>query len=102
LYLCAMRIISISTLKEYWEKYPETRIPLSEWYFKVGRAQWESFIDMKKDFNSVDYVGNQHYVFNIKGNNHRLVVAVKFTPKLVFIRFVGSHEEYCNVDVKTL
>ena len=97
-----MRIIAISTLRDYWEKHPETRQPLSEWYVKVERARWESFNDMKRDFGSVDYVGNQRYVFNIKGNNHRLVVAVKFTPKLVYIRFVGTHEEYEKVDVKNI
>ena len=97
-----MRIIAVSTLKDYWEKHPETRLPLTEWYLKVGRAQWESFADMKQDFGSVDYVGNQHYVFNIKGNNYRLIVAVKFTPKLVYIRFVGTHEEYDKIDVKNI
>ena len=97
-----MRIIAIRTLKDYWEKHPETQQPLSEWYVKVERAQWESFADMKRDFGSVDYVGNQHYVFNIKGNNYRLIVAVKFTPKLVYIRFVGTHEEYDRIDVKNI
>lgn len=97
-----MRIISVSTLKEYWEKHPDSKQALSEWYVKVERAKWESFTDMKKDFNSVDYVGNQHYVFNIKGNNYRLIVAVKFTPKLVYIRFVGTHEEYIKIDVKSI
>lgn len=97
-----MRIIAVSTLKEYWEKHPYSKQPLCEWYVKVERAEWESFNDMKKDFNSVDYVGNQHYVFNIKGNDYRLVVAVKFTPKLVYIRFVGTHEEYDKIDVKNI
>ena len=97
-----MRIIAVSTLKDYWEKHPETQQPLTEWYLKVGRAQWESFADMKQDFGSVDYVGNQHYVFNIKGNNYRLIVAVKFTPKLVYIRFVGTHEEYDKINVKNI
>lgn len=97
-----MRIISISTLRDYWEVHPDTKVPLSEWYLKVERAEWVSFSDMRKDFNSVDYVGNQHYVFNIKGNGHRLVVAVKFTPKLVYIRFVGTHDEYDRIDVSTV
>ena len=89
-----MRIISVIRLKEYWETHPDTRIPLSEWYLKVGKAKWKSFRDMKNDFNSVDYVGNQRYVFNIKGNAHRLV--------LVYIRFVGTHDEYDAIDVKTI
>lgn len=97
-----MRVIAISTLRQYWEVHPETRIALSEWYVKACHANWASFADMKKDFNSVDYVGNQRYVFNIKGNRFRLVVAVKFTPKLVLIRFVGTHAEYERIDVSTI
>lgn len=97
-----MRIISIGKLKEYWEIHPDTRIPLSEWYIKVGKARWKSIQDMRNDFNSVDYVGNQRYVFNIIGNGHRLVVAVKFTPQLVYVRFVGTHDEYDRIDVKTI
>ena len=97
-----MRIISINKLKECWDRHPETRIPLSEWYVKVGKARWKSFSDMKKDYSSVDYVGNQRYVFNIKGNSYRVVVAVKFTPLLVYIRFVGTHNEYEKKKIKTL
>ena len=97
-----MRIISINKLKECWDRHPETRIPLSEWYVKVGKARWKSFSDMKKDYSSVDYVGNQRYVSNIKGNRYRIVVAVKFTPQLVYIRFVGTHNEYDRIDVKTI
>lgn len=97
-----MRIISVNKLREYWEIHPDTRIPLSEWYIKVGKAKWKSFSDMRKDFGSVDFVGGQRYVFNIKRNAHRLVVAVKFTPQLVYIRFVGTHNEYDRIDIKTI
>ncbi len=57
---------------------------------------------MRKDSNSVDYVNNQRYVFNIKGNEYRLVAAIKFTPKLVYIRFVGTHNEYDKIDASTI
>ena len=97
-----MRVISISTLRDYWEVHPETRIALSEWYVKVCDADWTSFADIRQDFNAVDYVGNQRYVFNIKGNHFRLVVAIKFTPQVVYIRFVGTHAEYDRIDVSTI
>lgn len=97
-----MRVISIAALRNYWEKHPDTRLPLSEWYVRTCNAHWRSLADMRKDFNSVDYVGNQRYVFNIKGNGYRLVVAVKFTPELVYIRFVGTHSEYDRIDCKTI
>ena len=97
-----MRVIAISTLREFWTKHPDCEQPLTEWYVKVCRASWTSFNDIKNDFNSVDYVGNQRYVFNIKGNHYRIVVAVKFTPKIVYIRFVGTHDEYIKIDVSTI
>lgn len=97
-----MRVIAISTLRDFWINHPETKLPLSEWYVKTCNAHWQSLLDMKKDFNSVDYVGNQHYVFNIKGNNYRLVVAIKFMPELVYIRFVGTHAEYSKIDVSKI
>lgn len=53
---------------------------------------------MKGDFPSVDYVGNQHYVFNIRGNRYRLVVVVKFLMGYIFVRFVGTHQEYDRID----
>lgn len=57
---------------------------------------------MKKTFNSVDRVGNQHYVFNIKGNDYRLIVVVKFMIKTVLIRFIGTHAEYDKIDAKNI
>jgi len=57
---------------------------------------------MRKDFPNADYVGNQHYFFNLKGNNYRLVVVVMFTPELVYIRWVGSHQEYDKLDCSKL
>ena len=97
-----MRIIAISKLRDYWDIHPETKQPLGEWYVKVSNAHWKSFQDIKNDFNSVDYVGDQKYVFNIKVNSYRLIVAIKFTPELVYIRFVGTHAEYDKIDVKTI
>ena len=97
-----MRVIAISTLKEFWEKHPDSEQALKEWYIKTERAKWESFNDMRKDSNSVDYVKNQRYVFNIKGNNYRLVAAVKFTPKLVYIRFIGTHQEYERIEASCI
>lgn len=97
-----MRIISITKLRDFWERHPDAEQPLKEWYVKTERASWKNLNDMRNVFNSVDYVGNQHYVFNIKGNNYRLIVAIKFTPALVYIRFVGTHEEYDKIDVTNI
>ncbi len=97
-----MRVIAISTLQDFWAVHADSRLPLSEWYLKTCNAHWKSLADIKKDFNSADYVGNQHYVFNIKGNKYRLVVAVKFIPELVYIRFIGTHNAYNRIDASKI
>ena len=65
-------------------------------------AEWRNFAEMKADFGGVDAVGNQHYVFNIRGNKNRLVVVVKFVIGYVFVRFVGTHDEYDKIDAVTI
>lgn len=92
-----MRIISARTIKQYYEKHPASKIALQDWSSKVKEANWNSLADIKETFNSVDYVGNQHYVFNIKGNDFRLVAVVKFTVHFVLIRFIGTHTEYDRI-----
>ncbi len=92
-----MRIISRKTLVTYYTKEPRAQSALEDWYEKTKHARWTCFADMKKTFNSVDAVGNKRYVFNIKGNDYRLVVVVKFTVSHVLIRFVGTHKEYDSI-----
>jgi mRNA interferase HigB len=92
-----MRVIARKKLVDYYTIHPQAKTALDEWYKKTDEATWHNLQDIKQTFNSVDYVGNQHYVFNIKGNEFRLVVVVKFTPQHVFIRFVGTHAEYDKI-----
>lgn len=97
-----MRIITEEPLKEYIKLHPDTETALKAWVKTVKNSDWKKFSDIKKSFNSVDNVGNQHYVFNIRGNNHRLVVVIKFTIKWVYIRFIGTHEEYDKIDCSNI
>lgn len=89
-----MHIISKKTLTDYYSKHPQAKEALEDWYSKTRKSCWMSFADIKATFNSVDSVGNQHYVFNIKGNDFRLIVVIQFRHQHVFIRFVGTHAEY--------
>ncbi|MGN0047912.1 MAG: type II toxin-antitoxin system HigB family toxin [Bacteroides sp.] len=98
-----MHIVSRSTLVTYYTNNPQAKIALEDWFIKASKATWTCFADVKQTFNSVDNVGNQHYVFNIKGNDYRLVVVIQFTPKRIFIRFVGTHSEYNKIkDIKNI
>ena len=99
-----MRIVSHRKLKEFYETvgHEGSRVALERWYNIAEKAEWKNLSDIKVDFSAVDYVGNQHYVFNIKGNNYRLVVVIKFTIGYVYVRFVGTHKEYDKIDCLTI
>lgn len=81
----------------YYTKNPQSKSALEDWFEKTKEAEWKNFSDIKKTFNTVSSVGNNRYVFNIKGNDYRLVVLIKFTVSHVLIRFVGTHAEYDKI-----
>lgn len=97
-----MRVIAHRTLVEFYNKHADAKIAIEDWYSKITSSNWSCFADVKNSFNSVDSVGNQHYVFNIKGNDYRLVVVIKFRIKMVYIRFIGSHQEYDRIDCSNI
>lgn len=98
-----MRVIAKSTVVEYYTKHPSAQKPLEDWYETTKRAEWQSLNDIRVAFNTVDYVGNDRYVFNIKGNDYRLVVVIRFTKGRVYIRFIGTHAEYDKIeDIKNI
>lgn len=97
-----MRILKRMTLQAYYEQKPKSKTALLSWYDTARKANWNNFADVKKTFNSVDYVGNQRYVFNIKGYDYRLVVVIQYTHQTIYIRFVGTHNEYDKIDCSTI
>jgi mRNA interferase HigB len=96
-----MRIISIRTLREFWELYPQAEVPLRGWYAEVSNADWKTPADIKAAQRNVSFLANNRLVFNIKGNDFRLVVAVRYSQGLMFIRFVGTHADYDLIDAST-
>ena len=98
-----MRIITKEPLRLYADKHPDCKTALQEWIAKVEDSQWNSFADVKQTFGDADMPGNQHYVFNIHGNHHRLVVVVKFFNHTILVRWIGTHTEYDKIkDVTAL
>jgi len=93
-----MRVIAHRSLVKFYSNRPDAKTAIENWYTKTMAATWLMFADVKRDFNSEDGVGNQHYVFNLKKNDYRLVVVIKFQIQMVFIRFIGTHAEYDKID----
>ena len=97
-----MVIIKQKTLHKYCDKHPEAKIAIAEWADKTESADWANFMDVKSVFNSVDYVGDNRFVFNIKGNQYRMVAMIFFSVRTVYIRWFGSHSEYDKINVSKI
>ena len=92
-----MRVIAKKALVEFYAEYEDSETALEDWYEKTEHAEWNCFADVKRTFSSADYVGNNRIVFNIKGNQYRLIALVLFKIKMVYIRFIGPHKEYDKI-----
>ena len=97
-----MRIWDKELLDKYTIKHVDAKTALQHWIDIVEEAEWKSHNELKSDFPTADYVGNNRYVFNIRGNTYRLVTVVVFISGILKIRFIGSHSEYNKIDCKTI
>jgi mRNA interferase HigB len=95
-----MRIISRKTLVDFWNGHPQSKEPLKAWYKEAEHAHWKSFVEIKRRYGSADPVSDNRVVFNIKGNDFRLVVKIHYNTGIIFIRFVGTHAEYDKIDAE--
>ena len=97
-----MRIISRKTLRDFWEKHPDARQPLQAWFADVKHADWKKSSDIKNVYRTASFLSNNRVVFNIKGNNYRIIVVVQYNYSVVYIRFVGTHKEYDRINAETI
>lgn len=97
-----MIILIKKTLSNFVLLYPSSSKSLNSWYEIAIDANWSKLADIKTAFNNVDYVGNDRYVFNIKGNDFRLVVMIFFGKRTIYIRFIGTHSEYDKINCSTI
>jgi mRNA interferase HigB len=81
-------------LREFWEKHPQSEMPLRSWYADACHADWRTPADIKATHRNASFVGSNRVIFNIKGNDYRLIVAVHYNRGMLYIRFVGTHAEY--------
>jgi mRNA interferase HigB len=92
-----MVIISKSTLNKFGNDYTDSKEALLNWYQITKNADWSNYHELKTTFNSIDAVGNDRYVFNIKGNRYRLIALIIFETRTLFILFVGTHDDYNKI-----
>lgn len=97
-----MRIIAISHLKGFWEKYPDSEQSFLAWIDEAKNANWCTPADIKAHFGSASILKERRVVFNIKGNDYRLVVSVAYRFGAIYIKFVGTHQQYDAIDADTV
>ena len=97
-----MRIISKKTLREFWEKHQDSQNQITAWYHYAKRANWRKSSDIKEQFRNVSIISSNRIVFNICGNKYRLVIKINFEAQLIFIRFIGTHKQYDEIEVKEI
>lgn len=97
-----MRVIAVKTLRSFRAKHPAAEQPLLAWYDEASKATWRHPSDIKAHYASASILKNRRVVFNIKGNDYRLIVAVAYKVGVVYVKFVGTHRQYDAVDAETV
>lgn len=97
-----MRVIALKHLKDFWAKYPDAEQPLKSWLDEAKNAEWTTSHDIKARYANASILKNRRVVFNIKGNDHRLIVAVAYRFGAIYIKFIGTHKQYDEIDAETV
>ena len=97
-----MRVIAKSTLREFWKKHADSEQQLKSWFRETEKTSWETINDLKKDYPKASILKDNRIVFDIKGNNYRLIVKFNFEYQICWIRFIGTHAEYDKIDANNI
>lgn len=97
-----MRVIAKRTLVQFYENHADAKTLLLAWHDFVLKSEWKTPQDIKNDFATASFVGNNRVVFNIGGNNYRLVVEIAYQIGVVWVKFIGTHSDYDKIDVETI
>ena len=93
-----MRVIAKKTIRNFWLKHPDCEQQLKSWYKEAEDAVWKSPNEIKKEYPSASILEGNRIVFNIKGNNYRLIVKINYHYQMLWIRFIGIHAQYDKID----
>ncbi len=96
------RIFAKSTLRKYWEKHPDVEQHLKTWYDTVMNSDWKSPNEVKQTYANASILKDNRIIFNIKGNSYRIVAKFNFEKQWIFIRFIGTHQEYNEIDANII
>ena len=96
------RILAKRTIREFYNQHKDSKEYLETWYETVKGATWEKPSDIQKFYATVSILKNSRVVFNIKGNDYRLVAKINYKKQWLFIRFIGTHSDYDKIDANSI
>jgi mRNA interferase HigB len=97
-----LRVIAKKGLRDFWLLHPDCEQQLKSWYREAEKSVWKTPGQIKKMYPSASIIENNRVVFNIKGNNYRLIVRINYDYGMVWIRFIGTHSQYDRIDAKNI
>ena len=97
-----MRVIAKAALREFWTKHPDAEGALNAWWADAQKASWKTPSDVTANYSNVSLLVDNRVCFNIRGNHYRLIVKVLYKSQVVYVKFVGTHAEYDEVDANTV
>ena len=92
-----MQIVSYKAIAQYTSLHADAKLALDEWYIKTEQCKWSCFADIRQTFGSTDSIGNNRFVFNIRGDRYRIIAIVIFASQKIYLRFIGTHAEYSKI-----
>lgn len=93
-----LRAIAKKVLRDFWTKHPDCEQQLKSWYKEAEDATWKSPNEIKREYPSASILEDNRIVFNVKGNNYRLIIKINYHYQMIWIRFIGTHSEYDRID----
>lgn len=102
IYFYKVRVIAKKTLRSFWSKHPDCEEQLKCWFKEAEEAKWKNPRDIKREYPTASFLHDNRVVFNIKGNNYRLVVMINFDYGIIWIRFVGTHAQYDKINASKI
>lgn len=97
-----VRVIAKRTLRDFWNKHPDCEEQLKSWYRETEKSEWNNINELKNDYPSASILKENRIVYNIKGNNYRLIAKFNFEYQICWIRFIGTHASYDKIDANTI
>lgn len=97
-----MRVIAVAALRDFWQQHPDAEQPLKAWFEEASKVSWTQPSDIKAQYRSASILKNRRVVFNIKGNEYRLIVAIAYQLQIVYVKFIGTHQQCDAIDAHTI